>query len=113
MRYRRTRRDANHAEIVAALKAAGCSVVDLAAVGGGVCDLLVGYEGANYLLEVKNLARKGGAENAAGTFAKQAKFRREWRGQATVVNDAAGAVRYVTAGARDLAGQPLNDEVAA
>ena len=36
------KRDTNHAEIKQALKAIGCRVCDLADIGGGVPDLLVG-----------------------------------------------------------------------
>jgi hypothetical protein len=46
--------DANQASIVNALRAVGASVVDLSAVGRGVPDLLVGFRGQTYLLEVKN-----------------------------------------------------------
>lgn len=51
---RRARKvDANQAEIVAALRAAGCSVEVLSDVGRGVPDLLVGHRLENYLIEVK------------------------------------------------------------
>ena len=46
--------DANQPMIVMALRAAGATVQTLAAVGGGVPDLLVGYHGRNLLLEVKD-----------------------------------------------------------
>lgn len=51
---RAPRLDANQPEIVRALRAAGCSVQSLAALGDGVPDLLVGWLGRNYLLEVKD-----------------------------------------------------------
>jgi len=54
MRGRRT--DANQASIMAALRQVGATVVDLSAVGRGVPDLLVGFRGQTYLLEVKNKA---------------------------------------------------------
>ena len=55
MTYRKpVHRDANQPAIVAALKRAGCSIVDLAEVGGGCPDLLVGRQGWTYLIEVKN-----------------------------------------------------------
>jgi len=85
MRYRGTRRDANHKSIVDALRAAGCSVVDLAPVGNAVPDLLVGVRGRNLLLEVKNPARRTRGDNAAGTLEKQAEWRAEWGGQSAVV----------------------------
>ncbi len=46
--------DANQGEIVEALRAAGCSVEILSDVGRGVPDLLVGKNGLNFLMEVKN-----------------------------------------------------------
>jgi Holliday junction resolvase len=45
--------DANHAEIVAKLRAIGATVVDLAKVGRGCPDLLVGWRGKTYLMEIK------------------------------------------------------------
>jgi Holliday junction resolvase len=46
--------DANQGLIVNALRKAGASVQSLAAVGKGCPDLLVGYQGINYLMEVKD-----------------------------------------------------------
>ena len=51
---RAARVDANQAEIVAALRKVGCSVLDLSAVGGGCPDILVGRRGKNLLIEVKD-----------------------------------------------------------
>jgi hypothetical protein len=52
------RADSNQAEIVKALRKAGCSVLILSQVGGGVPDLLVGFmdvlDRFNLLLEVKS-----------------------------------------------------------
>jgi hypothetical protein len=47
------RRDNGHAEIVAALRQAGASVLDLGDQGGSAPDLLVGFRGIDQLLEVK------------------------------------------------------------
>ncbi len=46
--------DANQTSVVEALRAAGASVQSLAATGKGCPDLLVGYAGINYLMEVKD-----------------------------------------------------------
>lgn len=63
------RKDAAHAPIVAALRKAGASVVDLAGLGVlGVPALLVGWQGRCLLLEVKNpgeVARASQVEWAA------------------------------------------------
>jgi hypothetical protein len=53
-RGHRGRVDANQAEIVAALRKVGASVVSLARIGEGCPDLLVGYRGRTLLIEVKD-----------------------------------------------------------
>lgn len=45
--------DANHTEIVAKLRQCGATVVDLAKVGKGCPDLLIGFRGKTFLMEVK------------------------------------------------------------
>lgn len=79
------RKDTSQAGIVAELKRAGASVQVLNDTAKGVPDLVVGWCGANYLLECKTPGRKGGLENSIGTRAKQLKWHREWRGQVETV----------------------------
>lgn len=80
MRYRRrTKRDANHAPIVRALEAAGRSVVDLSAVGGGCPDLIVGWSKKTTFLEVKNPEGRDTVEPS------QVEFARKWKGCPIVV----------------------------
>jgi hypothetical protein len=50
----RQQRDSNHETIAQALQYHGCMVADLAEAGGGVPDLLVGYRGILFLVEVKS-----------------------------------------------------------
>ena len=71
------RTDSNQDAIMSGLRQAGASVYSLAPVGHGVPDLLVGFRGKTYLLEVKG--RKGRLTPA------QHKFHDEWRGQIAVV----------------------------
>lgn len=70
--------DANQAAVVAALRAAGATVQHLHEVGQGCPDLLVGFRGRNYLVEIKNAAA-GGSLNA-----EQVKWHRAWRGHVAV-----------------------------
>jgi Holliday junction resolvase len=69
----RAKTDKNQKEIVAALRKMGCTVESLHRVGGGVPDLLVGYHGRNFLIEVKvdkgklNDLQKGWISNWRGT----------------------------------------------
>jgi Holliday junction resolvase len=51
---RRARTDRNHTAIVDALRKAGAQVQSLAAIGGGVPDLLVAKHGKVLLVEVKD-----------------------------------------------------------
>ena len=46
--------DNNQAEVVKRLKLHGVSVLHLHIVGNGCPDLLIGFRGANYLVELKN-----------------------------------------------------------
>lgn len=73
--------DANQSEIVQALRQVGASVALLHSVGKGVPDLAVGYRGANYLLEVKDGAKKPSDRNLN---ADQVEWHQAWRGQAAV-----------------------------
>lgn len=67
-------KDSNHDEVVAALEGIGASVADLAAVGNGCPDLLVGYQGHNYILEVKSNGK-------VKLNAHQGKFHTHWLGR--------------------------------
>lgn len=69
--------DGNHTAIVKEFRRLGCSVVSLAAVGGGVPDLLVGLGGRNFLVEVK--LPKGKVSEL------QKQWHEDWNGYATVV----------------------------
>lgn len=86
---RAARIDANQPEIVAALRAVGCSVQTLAAVGAGVPDLLVGVSGVNLLMEVKT---------ASGKLTKdQVPWHESWRGQVAIVRSVDEALNLVEA----------------
>lgn len=77
--------DANHNEIVDALRDAGCSVLSLAAVGRGCPDLLV--SAAVYPYDLALLEIKDGNKPPSQTklTAKQKTFRDTWNGPIHVV----------------------------
>lgn len=54
----KARVDKNQSEIVQALRQIGCTVILLHTVGSGVPDLLVGFRGVTYLIEVKQAKGK-------------------------------------------------------
>jgi hypothetical protein len=76
--------DANQEQVVEALRAAGASVQTLAAVGKGVPDLLVGFQGKTLLLEVKD-GRKPPSERRLTE--DQLKWHGAWRGGPLAVVD--------------------------
>lgn len=73
--------DANQPDMIAALRGIGASVQPLHAVGKGCPDLLVGYRGANYAIEVKD-GRKPPSDTRLTD--DQEKWHGEWRGQVAV-----------------------------
>lgn len=77
MRAKKT--DGNHKDIVTKLKKAGVSVMDCSSVGRGCPDLVIGYNGQNYLVEIKTI--KGKLNEL------QINFFTTWQGQAIVIRD--------------------------
>ena len=86
---RAARVDDNHPEIVKALRQIGASVQSLASMGQGVPDLLVGYAGANVLLEVKD---SGKSASARKLTPDEEQWHWEWRGTVIVVNSIEEAI---------------------
>jgi hypothetical protein len=89
---RAARVDANHSEIAGAFVALGCSVRSLAAVGGGIPDLLVATTGCNMLVEVKDGKKPPSAQKLTPD---QIKFHDEWKGPKATVKDLAGVQTVV------------------
>ena len=83
MRFK-ARRDANHAEIVVCLQSFGFSVLDLAAVGGGCPDLVVGLSGINILVEIKDGSKSPSARQLTPD---QQEFFATWHGEVWVIKD--------------------------
>lgn len=84
------RKDANHDEIVDALLAAGCAIIDTHKMGGGFPDLLVWYNGVIVLMEIKNLKTAYGRK---GLSPRQSIFKQSWPGKIHIVNNVAEALR--------------------
>jgi len=80
---RAAKRDANEAEIVAALEQVGCAVQRLNE--GGVPDLLVGFRGRYHLLEVKLPLGVEGGESHRTLTPKQRAWWRGWKGPPPVI----------------------------
>jgi hypothetical protein len=98
--------DENQKPIVDGLKAIGASVEHLAKLKEGAPDLLVGYGGLNYLLEIANpetrhgRAKREGSKdrrgNSGATVNRQREWYLSWRGRVDVVETLEQAVHVVT-----------------
>lgn len=77
--------DANEREIVDALKKLGAYVVRLECQRAGVPDLLVGWRGRTYLLEVKTPATGPRGGGAGSLTQEQREFMRDWNGGIAMV----------------------------
>ena len=86
---RAARADANQPPIVQALRTVGATVYSLHRVGAGVPDLLVGFRGVTYLLEVK--------EPKGGTLTpQQIDFGLTWKGRPiSIVKSVEEALRAI------------------
>ena len=85
--------DANHQEICKILRDIGASIISLASIGKNCPDLLVGFRGRNYLLEVKDGTKSPSKDLSDG----QRVFLNNWRGHVSIVRSVADAIDVVTA----------------
>ena len=92
---RAKRKDANHNEIARGLMEIGASVADTSAVGNGFPDMVVGFRGRNWLLEVKDGSKPPSAQKLT---LDQIEFKAGWRGHWAVVRDLAEAIEVVSRG---------------
>ena len=88
-RSRANRVDLNHVEIVNALRKISSLSVRATPLGDGFPDIIVGYNGHNFLFEIKS--EKGRLR------ASQERFRREWFGQVFEVRGLKQIIEIITA----------------
>lgn len=82
MARRRPRKDANHAEIVAAALKCGMTVMDTAALGNGAPDVVFGYGGLCICAEIKDGAKPPSARRLTQD---ERAFRDRWTGGLMIV----------------------------
>ncbi len=88
MRFR-AKIDVNQPEIVKALRQAGASVLSLSQMGKGCPDLLVGFQGKNFLMEIKDPNKKPSQRKLSED---EREFFDCWSGQVTVIETAGEAL---------------------
>lgn len=84
--------DANQSTIVRALRDIGASVQSLADLGKGVPDLLVGYRGNNWLMEVKDWKQPPSKRRLTPD---EKKWHQSWNGQVHVVETFDEALKII------------------
>lgn len=89
---RAKRVDANHGQVVSALRKAGGLVLDLSRVGNGCADILVAYGERMWMLEIKD-GSKVPSKQALNPL--QVKFHKEWGHHIQVVTSPEEALRAV------------------
>lgn len=89
---RAARVDDNHAEIVAAYRRVGASVLDMSGLGDGAPDLAVGWRKLNYFVEIKNRHQPASKRRLSDD---QVLFHAGWRGQLVVVETVEQALAVI------------------
>ena len=80
---KRARVDANQKKIVSQIREMGCSVLHTHQLGKGAPDIIVGYAGKNYLIEIKDGDKPLAQQKLTPD---EIKFQAEWQGNYHVVN---------------------------
>ena len=77
------RTDGNQTEIVNTFRSMGATVQILSMVGKGCPDIVVGFQGVNYLIEIKD-----GKKSLSGQklTEHEEKFFNTWKGQVCLIN---------------------------
>ena len=88
------RADQNQSQIVAALRSAGATVQPLHTVGRGCPDLLVGFRGLNFVLEIKNPSVRPSDRRLTPD---ELAWHESWRGQKAVIETADEALQAIGA----------------
>ena len=88
------RTDDNHSEVVRGIRDAlpEATVFDLSGAGRGIPDLLIGYAGCNYLVEIKDGEKTPSQRDLTDA---QKTFHASWQGQVAIATTAAGAVAAI------------------
>ena len=83
------RTDSNQKEIVKALRGAGASVQHLHTLGKGCPDILVGFNGKNFLMEIKD-GTKPHTKRSLTQLERE--WHQHWQGQVTVLQSVVDAL---------------------
>ena len=98
----KARTDANQKAIVTALRRIGASVAVTSGIGNGFPDIVVGYRGRNYLIEIKDGDKPPSKRKLTPD---EAAWHEAWRGEVMVVesvDDALAALNLIKVKAKNM-----------
>ena len=81
--------DQNQQQIIDALRSIGCTVQDLSQLGRGCPNVLIGYRGRNFLLEIKS------GDRVPKLTPREEQWIRQWDGQVGVITSIEDALAIV------------------
>ena len=84
--------DSNQKEIVAAFRNAGATVFHVHMVGHGFPDIIVGYHGKNYLIEIKDGKK---VKSARKLTPDEEIFHSTWRGHVAIVESVEDVIKII------------------
>lgn len=84
--------DNNQPAIVEALRQIGCTVHPTHMIGSGFPDIIAGYRGVNFLIEIKDGDKPPSKRRLTDD---EERFHEDWRGQVATVEDVQGAIDLV------------------
>lgn len=91
---RAARIDANQPEIVEVLRSVGASVAITSMLGDGFPDIVVGYQDANYLIEIKDGSKPPSRRKLTPD---EQEWHNLWRGSVSVANSPEEALKIIGA----------------
>lgn len=83
------RTDANQTEIVETFRAMGATVQIISMIGKGCPDIIVGFQGVNYLIEIKDGQKLKGQQKLTD---HEQMFFAKWRGQVCIIKSVDEAI---------------------
>ena len=88
------RTDDNHTQVVTELRKylPEATIRDLSGAGGGIPDILLGWEGGNYLFEIKHPEKPASRRSLTPA---QVKFHTSWQGQVHIAHSAAEICAHI------------------
>ncbi len=89
---RRAKPDTNQKEIVKLFRQFGASVAHTHQLGAGFPDIVVGYRGKNYLIEIKYGALCPSKQRLTDA---EDEFHREWRGRVEIITSAEDVIAFM------------------